>query len=104
MVLLSTKEDLQRLAHKLGMEKESCEGKTRARQIKAIRNNLAQKMDAQWFAIVKTELKKPLISDDVEDGEEETFEEVENHQSLGLTQAQKEFENMQRSFERMMQN
>ena len=103
LVLLSTTEDLQRLAHKLGMEKESYEGKTRARQIKAIRNNLAQKMDAQWFAIVKAELKKPLLSDDVEDGEEETVEEVEDHESLGLAQAQKEFEDMQKSFERMMQ-
>ena len=60
-------------------------------------------MDAQWFAIVKAELKKPLLLDDLEDGEEETVEEVEDHQSLGLAQAQKEFEDMQKSFERMMQ-
>ena len=47
LVLLSTVEDLQKLALKLGMAKESYDGQTRARLVKAIRNFLAQKMDVQ---------------------------------------------------------
>ena len=39
----------------------------RGKQSKAIQNTLAQKMDAQLFAIVKAELKEPSLFDDIED-------------------------------------
>ena len=59
-------------------------------------------MDTQLFVIVKAELKKLSLLDDIEDGEEETFDEAEGRQRLGLTQVQNEPEDMQNSFERMI--
>ena len=109
LVLLSTVEDLQKLAPKLGMAKESYDGQTRARLVKAIRNYLAQKMDVNLFGIVKAELKRPppLEGEEEEeenfDVEEENFDEAEDYESRELIRARKEFEDMQKNFELMMQ-
>lgn len=97
LVLLSTVEDLQKLAPKLGMAKESYDGQTRARLVKAIRNFLTQKMDADLFGMVKAVLERPPPLE----GEGENSDEAEDYESR--THAQKEFADMQKSFELMMQ-
>ena len=102
LVLLSTVEDLQKLDLKLGMAKESSDGQTRARLVKAIRNYLAQIMDVNLFGIVKAELKRPPPLEREEE-EEENFDETEDYESRGLIRARKEFEDMQKNFLLMMQ-
>ena len=95
LVLLSTVEDLQKLALKLGMAKESYEGQTGARLVKAIRNYLAQEMDVNLFGIVKAELKRtPLLEEAGEekfDTEEGKFDEAVDYESCELIRVRKEF-------------
>ena len=99
LILLSTTEDLQRVAQKLGLAQELYVGQSRARLVKAMRNYLAQKMDASLFRMVKAELKGPPPLEGVE---EENLEESEDYERSRLSQAQKEFEEMQKSFDLMM--